>query len=131
MVRFNDEALVQIEPVRIVAMMTGIERHCIITALFRFPDNIVEQLPAVPFPSILRQGAEVIDIKRLTAEKHREVSVSRESDGSAFLFNVNDAESLWLHSSKHRHQIPALQMRPQFKDHIGTLEKLCICAYPS
>src|SRR5437879_595760 len=111
--------------------MTGIERHCIITALFRFPDNIVEQLPAVSFPAILRQGAEVIDIKRLTAEKHREIPVSRKSDGPAFFFNINDAEGFWLHPSKHRRQILSLQMRPQFKDHIGTLEKLCSSAYPS
>src|SRR6266704_1529131 len=103
-----------------------VKRHGIKPLLPGFLYYVIEQRAPKSFSTVSRERAQVIDVESFPAEEHRQWTVTCKRRRFTLFVGENDTESLGPHLLVERGQILPFQMRPQFQDHLRTLEKICI-----
>lgn len=77
MERCDLKPFVQVEPVCVVAVKTGIECNYFKTAFPGQSGNKVKQLSTVSMSAVIRQGTQVIDVKMFAVEQKLKLAESQ------------------------------------------------------
>ena len=90
MVAGNEKALVQVQAMRRMSMVTRIERDHLIALRAGEIRYIIEQHAAVTFASCFRQRTQVVDVKMFTTIK--ELEIPEADHGSRFIIFLDECE---------------------------------------
>ena len=127
MMRYDPETLVQVKPVRIVALVAGVEGDHLEATAARFGIHKIEQGAGKSQTPISGQGDQVVDVKVFPAKQELEVAVA--TNGRRFpvgRFGKSQLVAFGNLFADLREQVGADQMRAQFKYDIAATQDVFV-----
>src|SRR5690349_20432158 len=113
MVAGDDKSLVQVQPVRIVAVMAGIEVNLVALMSSGKVENPVEQSTSVAFAPVFGQGRKVVDVDGFTPGQVFSQAETRNGGCYAVFFNKGQLVATALKTLNFLYEFLFEQVRPQ------------------